>query len=62
MAEIINLRRARKSKQRAAADADASANRAAFGRSKIEKQLTKSMNEATERRLDGHKRDDDSAS
>jgi hypothetical protein len=62
MAEIINLRRARKSKARAAAEADAGAKRIAFGRRKDEEQLTKTLNDAAERRLDGHKRDDDNAS
>lgn len=59
MGEIVNLRRARKSRARAAAEADANANRIQHGRTKAEKQLTKAEKEAAERKLDGHKRDDD---
>jgi hypothetical protein len=59
MSEIVNLRRARKHKARAEAEANANANRIQFGRSKAEKQLTKAEKEAAERKLDGHKRNDD---
>lgn len=59
MAEIVNLRRARKAKARANAEADANANRVQFGRTNAEKQLTKAEKEAAERKLDGHKRNDD---
>lgn len=58
MAEIVNLRQARKAKARAKAADDAAVNRAAFGRNKTEKKLTKAQKEAAERKLDGHKRDD----
>ncbi|MCM0022082.1 MAG: DUF4169 family protein, partial [Tagaea sp.] len=37
MGEIVNLRRARKDKARAAKDADAAANRAKFGTPKTER-------------------------
>ena len=60
MGEIINLRQARKAKARTAADANAANNRAKFGRSKSEKTITKSEQEAAARKLDGHKLDDDS--
>ena len=59
MGEIVNLRRARKQKARTAAEANASANRLQHGRSKAEKQLTQAEKEAAERKLDGHKRNDD---
>lgn len=59
MDEIINLRRVRKAKARAAAEADAAANRAAHGRPKAERNLSKAQQEADARKLDGHKRDDD---
>ena len=59
MNEIINLRRVRKAKARAASEADAAANRAAHGRTKAERTLSKAEREANARKLDGHKRDDD---
>lgn len=57
MSEIINLRRARKAKARTEADAEASANRIAHGRSKAEKTTTKAENDAAKRTLDAHKRE-----
>lgn len=57
MGEVVNLRRAKKAKARAAADADAARNRAKFGRSKSDKALTKAEREAESRKLDGHRRD-----
>ena len=59
MAEIINLRRARKRKQRAEKEAHAADNRRAFGRSKTERALTDAHKELAERRLDAHKRDEE---
>ncbi|MET0529456.1 MAG: DUF4169 family protein [Microvirga sp.] len=58
MAEIINLRQARKNKARADKEARADQNRATFGRTKAEKDLTKAERGMAERRLDAHKRDD----
>jgi hypothetical protein len=58
MAEIINLRQARKQKARAEKEARADHNRIAFGRTKAEKELTKAEKELAQRRLDSHKRDD----
>jgi len=58
MAEIINLRQARKQKARAEKEARADRNRIAFGRTKAEKELTKAEQEMAQRRLDSHKRDD----
>jgi hypothetical protein len=57
VADVINLRRARKTKARDAAEAQAQANRIVHGRTKIEKKKTKAENDAATRRLDGHKRD-----
>jgi hypothetical protein len=59
MAEIINLRQARKQKARAEKEARAEQNRITFGRTKAEKELTKAERELAQRRLDSHKRDDD---
>ena len=57
MAEIINLRRARKARDRAASEAEAAANRLSHGRSKAEKQATRAERERLEQSLDGAKRD-----
>jgi hypothetical protein len=59
MNEVLNLKRARKAKARKAEEAAAEQNRAAFGRTKSEKTLTKAQKEAAARKLDGHKRNDD---
>jgi len=59
MAEIINLRRARKARDRAASEAEAAANRLSHGRSKAEKQATRAERERQERSLDGARRDPD---
>ena len=58
MAEIINLRNARKQKARASKDAQAEQNRISFGRSKAEKQLTAAERALAEKRIDGHRRTD----
>lgn len=62
MSEIINLRRARKEKARAEADARAAANRATHGRTKADKSISKARMEKAAKDLDGHKREDDSHS
>jgi hypothetical protein len=59
VAEIVNLRQARKARTRAAKEANAAANRAAFGRSKAEKNTAKIEAARTARLLDGAKRDDE---
>lgn len=59
MAEIVNLRQARKNKARADKEKQAEQNRLTFGRTKAEKDLIAKMNEQAERLLDGHKRDED---
>lgn len=57
MAELINLRTARKNKQRDEAEKLADENRLKFGRSKIEKKTTAALNALAEKRLDGNKRE-----
>jgi hypothetical protein len=56
-ADIINLRRARKAKERQAADKRAEENRAKFGRTKSERQMTTAEKEREGRRLDRLRRD-----
>lgn len=58
MADIVNLRQARKDKIRAEKQADAKANRAAHGRTKAEKKLRQAEAEKTARDLAAHKRED----
>jgi hypothetical protein len=58
MAEIVNLRQARKRKARADKEAKAAENRAAFGRPKADKSLSEARREIDLRRLDGHRRDE----
>jgi hypothetical protein len=59
MAEIINLRQARKQKARAEKEARANENRTAFGRTKAEKNLSQAEQDLAKSRLDSHKRDYD---
>ncbi|MCJ8158971.1 DUF4169 family protein [Sphingomonas sp. LaA6.9] len=59
MAEIINLRLARKAKTRADAAQKASENRAKFGRTGAQKAADKAQHERHERALDQAKRDTD---
>ena len=59
MAEIVNLRRARKARDRASAEAKAEQNRMAFGRTKAERKLTEAEKTLAERRLEGHRLTDD---
>lgn len=59
MAEIINLRLARKAQKRSQAEAAASANRARFGQSKAQRNLQTVEAERTTRLLDGARRDKD---
>ena len=59
MAEIINLRQARKQQARAEKEARAAENRITFGRTKAEKELARAERDMATRRLDSHKRDDD---
>jgi hypothetical protein len=59
MAEIVNLRRARKSRARVEKDAQAAENRTQFGRTKAEKRATETERAQTEADLDGKKMRDD---
>lgn len=54
--EVVNLRRARKLRERHAAEAKAQENRAAFGRPKAERVLTNARLIKDSQKLDGHKR------
>jgi hypothetical protein len=58
MGDILNLKQARKRKAREAAETEAAAKRLQHGRSKAQKKLSKTEQEAAERKLDGHRRDD----
>lgn len=55
MAEIVNLRRARKLKEREHQQAEAAQKRAVFGRSKAEKRLTESERALTDANLDARR-------
>lgn len=57
MAEIVNLRAARKRRRRADEDAEASANRARFGQGQADKKNQKQNHDLTARHLDAHLRD-----
>jgi len=59
MAEIINLRMARKRKKRADDAAQAETNRLVFGRGKMEKARTEAEKTLAERRLDSQRLDKD---
>jgi hypothetical protein len=59
MAEIINLRKARKKKARAEKEAEAAENRAKFGRPKEERSQSEAAKDLLDRKLDAHRRDDD---
>lgn len=60
-ADIVNLRRARKAKARVDRGREAAANRAAFGRSKAEKEKTGAARRLAERKIDAHRREPDKA-
>lgn len=55
MGEIVNLRRARKRKERVRDEAAAAANRAAFGVPKAAKREARAERDLLERRLDDHR-------
>jgi len=57
MAELVNLRRRRKLKEREAKAADAAENRARFGQPKPARRQREGEAALTRRRLDGHRRD-----
>ena len=51
-ADIVNLRQARKQKARVDKDKTAEANRLQFGRTKVEKTLTRALNDKAAKTLD----------
>jgi hypothetical protein len=55
LTEIVNLRRARKQKNRELKQAEAAQNRAAFGRSKADKRLIESERALAEAHLEAHR-------
>ncbi|HEY1780604.1 MAG TPA: DUF4169 family protein [Roseiarcus sp.] len=55
MTEIVNLRQARKQKNRELKETEAARNRAVFGRSKAEKRLTESERALAEAQLDARR-------
>lgn len=57
MAELVNLRMARKRKARAEAEKQAESNRLAHGRTKAEKLQSKAEKAMQDRHLEGHKRE-----
>jgi hypothetical protein len=57
MGDVINLRQARKTKERAEKAKSADQNRITFGRTKAEKTLTRARNEKAEKTLDQGKLD-----
>ena len=57
MADIINLNRARKAKDRQQREQDAAANRRKFGRTKAERQRDQQEAERRQRLLDGTRLD-----
>jgi hypothetical protein len=58
MAEIVNLNRARKTRARTEAAGQAEANRAKFGRTKVQKQAEAADHARRETLLDGARRED----
>jgi hypothetical protein len=61
MTEVVNLRQARKRKARADRESKAAENRVAFGRTKAERRLADAGNDLERRRLDLHRRDDETS-
>lgn len=58
MAEIVNLRQARKAKARAGKQAAAAENRVRFGRTKAERHAEAGRRQLADKGLDGHRRDE----
>ena len=59
MADIVNLKRARKDKARREHQAEAAANRRRFGRTRAEKETDKDAKLRAEREIDGKRIDKD---
>jgi len=60
MAEILNLKRAKKAKARAAAEEKAAANRTQFGTPKSARKLARARKEKDAGKIDAHKIEDES--
>jgi len=58
MAEIVNLNRARKARDKQAATAEAASNRAAHGLTKVQRDLARAERERLSRLLDQTRRED----
>lgn len=58
MSKIVNLRQARKQRDRTAKKADAAANAALHGRTKTERAAEDKAAKAARKHLDDHRRDD----
>lgn len=58
MAEVVNLRRARKDRAKREKEAQAQENRLAFGRTKAERELTDAQKRLEAAKLDAHKREE----
>jgi hypothetical protein len=57
MADIINLRRARKERERTAREEEAAANRRRFGHTKAEKEKDAAERDKADRLIDAHRRE-----
>ena len=57
-AEIVNLNKVRKARERAAREREASENRLKYGQSKAERSLSQSEHQKANADLDGARRDD----
>ncbi len=57
MGDLVNLRRARKDRDRRRREGEAAENRVKFGRSKADKLTAKAQDGLEARRLDGHRLD-----
>jgi hypothetical protein len=57
MPDIINLRRARKARERTAKEREAEANRRLFGRTRSERDAEAKRREQAERTMAGHRRE-----
>ena len=55
MGEIVNLRRARKGKERQRKEAEAAANRTAFGIAKSTREQARAQSDLAERALEAHR-------
>ncbi len=55
MGEVVNLRRARKRRDKRAHEEQAQANRVAFGRSKAERSLTEAQTKLARDQIDAHR-------